>query len=89
MNRTAGTDTAAARVRTDTVPAADAAAPAPCRGRPRNAAADTAIIEAVLRMIEDGVSIGELSMERIAREAGSARPPSTGGGPARASCCST
>ncbi|MEV0371578.1 TetR/AcrR family transcriptional regulator [Streptomyces sp. NPDC050636] len=40
------------------------------RGRPRSAAADTAIIEAVLRMIEDGVSIGELSMERIAREAG-------------------
>ncbi|MGW7552222.1 TetR/AcrR family transcriptional regulator [Streptomyces rimosus] len=70
MNRTAGTDAAAARVRTDVVPAADAAAPAPCRGRPRNAAADTAIIEAVLRMIEDGVSIGELSMERIAREAG-------------------
>jgi AcrR family transcriptional regulator len=40
------------------------------RGRPRSAAADTAIIEAVLRMIEDGASIGELSMERIAREAG-------------------
>ncbi|UNO42418.1 TetR/AcrR family transcriptional regulator [Streptomyces sp. MST-110588] len=40
------------------------------RGRPRSAAADTAIIEAVLRMIEEGASIGELSMERIAREAG-------------------
>ncbi|TJZ55484.1 TetR/AcrR family transcriptional regulator [Streptomyces piniterrae] len=40
------------------------------RGRPRSAAADTAIIEAVLRMIENGASIGELSMERIAREAG-------------------
>ncbi|MEV5128751.1 TetR/AcrR family transcriptional regulator [Streptomyces decoyicus] len=40
------------------------------RGRPRSAAADSAIIEAVLRLIEDGVSIGELSMERIAREAG-------------------
>ncbi|WP_414506215.1 TetR/AcrR family transcriptional regulator [Streptomyces sp. NEAU-L66] len=40
------------------------------RGRPRSASADSAIIEAVLRLIEDGVSIGELSMERIAREAG-------------------
>ncbi|MFJ9472164.1 TetR/AcrR family transcriptional regulator [Streptomyces caniferus] len=40
------------------------------RGRPRSAAADSAIIEAVLRLIEDGASIGELSMERIAREAG-------------------
>ncbi|MFJ8672834.1 TetR/AcrR family transcriptional regulator [Streptomyces sp. NPDC093589] len=52
--------------------ASDTAAPAgpERRGRPRSAAADTAIIEAVLRMIEDGASIGELSMERIAREAG-------------------
>lgn len=40
------------------------------RGRPRSAAADSAIIEAVLRLIEDGASITELSMERIAREAG-------------------
>ncbi|MCK7623502.1 TetR/AcrR family transcriptional regulator [Streptomyces sp. RS10V-4] len=46
-------------------------APAPGRrGRPRSAAADSAIIEAVLRLIEDGSSIAELSMERIAREAG-------------------
>ncbi|KUL38754.1 TetR family transcriptional regulator [Streptomyces sp. NRRL F-4489] len=45
--------------------------PAPGRrGRPRSAAADSAIIEAVLRLIEDGSSIAELSMERIAREAG-------------------
>ncbi|MFH8405995.1 TetR/AcrR family transcriptional regulator [Streptomyces sp. NPDC018019] len=51
-------------------PGPDTHAPDPRRGRPRNAAADTAIIEAVLRMIEDGVPIGELSMERIAREAG-------------------
>ncbi|MFE5741656.1 TetR/AcrR family transcriptional regulator [Streptomyces celluloflavus] len=55
MNRTAGDPEAAACER---------------RGRPRSAAADTAIIEAVLRMIEDGASIAELSMERIAREAG-------------------
>ncbi|ARF55025.1 TetR/AcrR family transcriptional regulator [Streptomyces gilvosporeus] len=40
------------------------------RGRPRSAAADSAIIEAVLRLIEEGAAIGELSMERIAREAG-------------------
>ncbi|MFC9740375.1 TetR/AcrR family transcriptional regulator [Streptomyces noursei] len=40
------------------------------RGRPRSAAADSAIVEAVLRLIEEGVPIAELSMERIAREAG-------------------
>lgn len=40
------------------------------RGRPRSAAADTAIIETVLRLLEEGATIGELSMERIAREAG-------------------
>ncbi|MFE1177012.1 TetR/AcrR family transcriptional regulator [Streptomyces sp. NPDC058773] len=45
------------------------AAPAP-RGRPRSAAADSAIIEAVLRLLEEGASIGELSMEGIARAAG-------------------
>ncbi|MFI7103618.1 TetR/AcrR family transcriptional regulator [Streptomyces sp. NPDC050161] len=46
-------------------------APAPeRRGRPRSAAADRAIIEAVLRLIEEGAGIGELAMERIAREAG-------------------
>ncbi|KUJ37190.1 TetR family transcriptional regulator [Streptomyces albus subsp. albus] len=39
-------------------------------GRPRSAAADTAIIETVLRLLEGGTTIGELSMERIAREAG-------------------
>ncbi|MYT30713.1 MULTISPECIES: TetR/AcrR family transcriptional regulator [unclassified Streptomyces] len=50
---------------------ARAGAAAPRRpGRPRSAAADSAIVEAVLRLIEDGVAIGELSMERIAREAG-------------------
>ncbi|MES4906840.1 TetR/AcrR family transcriptional regulator [Streptomyces sp. NPDC000395] len=39
-------------------------------GRPRSAAVDAAIIEATLRLIEEGVTIGELSIERIAREAG-------------------
>ncbi|MEU8545783.1 TetR/AcrR family transcriptional regulator [Streptomyces roseoverticillatus] len=40
------------------------------RGRPRNAAVDTAVVETVLRLLEDGAGLGELSMERIAREAG-------------------
>lgn len=64
MNRAAG----------DSEVAADGGRPAAVvpgrRGRPRSAAADSAIIEAVLSLIEDGVSIAELSMERIAREAG-------------------
>lgn len=40
------------------------------RGRPRSAAVDSAVIETVLRLLEEGVTIAELSMERIAREAG-------------------
>lgn len=40
------------------------------RGRPRNAAADTAIIEAVLRLLEEGTGIDGLSMEGLARRAG-------------------
>lgn len=40
------------------------------RGRPRSAAADRAIIEAVLRMVERGTGVDALSMEGIAREAG-------------------
>ncbi|MFE1768979.1 TetR/AcrR family transcriptional regulator [Streptomyces angustmyceticus] len=40
------------------------------RGRPRSAAAGPAVIEAVLRLVEGGACPGELSMERIAREAG-------------------
>ncbi|GHF32981.1 MULTISPECIES: TetR/AcrR family transcriptional regulator C-terminal ligand-binding domain-containing protein [Streptomyces] len=45
----------------------------PCadrRGRPRSAAVDTTVIETVLRLLEDGTTIGDLSMERVAREAG-------------------
>lgn len=49
------------------VPAAE---PAERRGRPRNAAVDTTVVETVLRLLEEGVTMGELSMERIAREAG-------------------
>ncbi|WP_406431198.1 TetR/AcrR family transcriptional regulator [Streptomyces sp. NBC_00631] len=40
------------------------------RGRPRNAGVDRAVIETVLRLLTQGVSFGELSMEGIAREAG-------------------
>jgi AcrR family transcriptional regulator len=40
------------------------------RGRPRDAAVDTAVVEAVLRLLEEGVTISRLSMERIARRAG-------------------
>ncbi|GAA0362768.1 TetR/AcrR family transcriptional regulator C-terminal ligand-binding domain-containing protein [Streptomyces blastmyceticus] len=54
---------------TTTTPAA-AALPAERRGRPRNAAVDTAVVETVLRLLEEGVTMGELSMERIARETG-------------------
>jgi AcrR family transcriptional regulator len=41
-----------------------------CRGRPRSAAADTAIIETVLRLLEEGATTGGLTMEGIARSAG-------------------
>ncbi|MTE18775.1 TetR family transcriptional regulator [Streptomyces sp. TRM43335] len=40
------------------------------RGRPRSVAADRAIVEAVLRLLERGVGVDALSMEGIAREAG-------------------
>ncbi|HXB49370.1 MAG TPA: helix-turn-helix domain-containing protein [Streptosporangiaceae bacterium] len=41
-----------------------------CRGRPRSAAADTAIIETVLWLLEEGATIGEFTMEAIAGHAG-------------------
>lgn len=40
------------------------------RGRPRSAAVDEAVIEAVMRLIAEGSTLAELSMEGIAREAG-------------------
>lgn len=40
------------------------------RGRPRSAAVDTTVIETVLRLLEGGVTVAELSMEGIARRAG-------------------
>lgn len=42
----------------------------PRPGRPRSAAADRAIIDAVLRLLEAGLGIDALSIERIVREAG-------------------
>jgi len=40
------------------------------RGRPRNTDLDRTVIDTVLRLIGDGIAIGDLSMEGIAREAG-------------------
>ncbi|WP_406329375.1 TetR/AcrR family transcriptional regulator [Streptomyces sp. NBC_00203] len=42
----------------------------PARGRPRSEAVERAIIEGVMKLLEDGVTLGELSIERIARTAG-------------------
>ncbi|MFD8273273.1 TetR/AcrR family transcriptional regulator [Streptomyces flaveolus] len=42
----------------------------PARGRPRSEAAERAIIEGVLELLEQGVPLAELSVERIARTAG-------------------
>lgn len=47
--------------------AADTAAP---RGRPRSAAVDHVIIDTVLRLLAEGTTLSDLSMEGIAREAG-------------------
>ncbi|MFJ3159284.1 TetR/AcrR family transcriptional regulator [Streptomyces kanasensis] len=46
------------------------AAPPVRRGRPRSEAAERAILDAAVRLLEDGVPLAELSMERIARTAG-------------------
>ncbi|MGW4104598.1 TetR/AcrR family transcriptional regulator [Streptomyces sp. NPDC004976] len=42
----------------------------PARGRPRSEAVERAIIEGVMKHLEDGVPLAELSIERIARTAG-------------------
>ncbi|WP_175408666.1 TetR/AcrR family transcriptional regulator [Streptomyces sp. TRM64462] len=52
-----------------TTPSDPADAPAR-RGRPRSAGVERAILDAVVRLLEDGVPLGEVSMERIARTAG-------------------
>ncbi|MGW2640979.1 TetR/AcrR family transcriptional regulator [Streptomyces sp. NPDC001348] len=43
---------------------------APSRGRPRSEAVEQAILESVMKLLEEGVSLAELSIERIARTAG-------------------
>ncbi|GAB3179425.1 TetR/AcrR family transcriptional regulator [Streptomyces incanus] len=42
----------------------------PPRGRPRSEAVERAIIEGAMKLLEDGVPLAELSIERIARTAG-------------------
>ncbi|MFJ9826452.1 TetR/AcrR family transcriptional regulator [Streptomyces sp. NPDC101160] len=54
---------------------AEAQAQSPCagsarRGRPRSEAADQAILDAVIGLLENGVPLTDLSIERIARTAG-------------------
>ncbi|MFJ9818022.1 TetR/AcrR family transcriptional regulator [Streptomyces sp. NPDC101151] len=42
----------------------------PARGRPRSEAVENAIIEGVMKLLEEGVPLAELSIERVARTAG-------------------
>lgn len=42
----------------------------PTRGRPRSEAVEQAILEGVMKLLEEGVPLAELSIERIARTAG-------------------
>ncbi|MBL1081070.1 TetR/AcrR family transcriptional regulator [Streptomyces actinomycinicus] len=42
----------------------------PVRGRPRSEAVERAILEGVMQLLEEGVPLAELSIERIARTAG-------------------
>ncbi|MFD8196412.1 TetR/AcrR family transcriptional regulator [Streptomyces wuyuanensis] len=49
---------------------AGAEAEAPRRGRPRSEAAERSIRDAVVTLLEDGLPLGDISIERIARTAG-------------------
>ncbi|MEU2581872.1 TetR/AcrR family transcriptional regulator [Streptomyces avermitilis] len=42
----------------------------PARGRPRSEAVERCIIEGVMKLLEDGVPLADLSIERVARTAG-------------------
>ncbi|WP_327314608.1 TetR/AcrR family transcriptional regulator [Streptomyces sp. NBC_01235] len=42
----------------------------PARGRPRSEAVERAIIEGTMKLLEEGVPLAEISIERIARTAG-------------------
>ncbi|MFD4879269.1 TetR/AcrR family transcriptional regulator [Streptomyces sp. NPDC058420] len=55
---------------TDTGTESRTRACAPTRGRPRSEAVERAITEGVMKLLEDGVPLAELSIERIARTAG-------------------
>ncbi|WP_327119204.1 TetR/AcrR family transcriptional regulator [Streptomyces sp. NBC_01341] len=51
-------------------PSAPSPAPEPRRGRPRSAAVERAILDAVVELLEAGETLDGLSIERIARTAG-------------------
>ncbi|MHA5051565.1 TetR/AcrR family transcriptional regulator [Streptomyces sp. SD15] len=42
----------------------------PARGRPRSEAVERSIIEGVMKLLEDGVPLADISIERVARTAG-------------------
>jgi AcrR family transcriptional regulator len=42
----------------------------PARGRPRSEAVERAILDGVMKLLEEGVPLAELSIERVARTAG-------------------
>lgn len=42
----------------------------PVRGRPRSEAVERSIVEGVMKLLEEGVPLAELSIERVARTAG-------------------
>ncbi|MFJ4003358.1 TetR/AcrR family transcriptional regulator [Streptomyces sp. NPDC090023] len=46
------------------------AQPTPARGRPRSETVERAILEGVMKLLEDGVPLADLSIERVARTAG-------------------
>ncbi|MFJ9181283.1 TetR/AcrR family transcriptional regulator [Streptomyces sp. NPDC102360] len=65
----AGTEQAEGQTRRRRTPGSPAPS-APARGRPRSEAVEQAIIEGVIELLEQGVPLTELSIERIARTAG-------------------
>lgn len=64
------TDTVTTRITGTPRPAPEAGAEQPVRGRPRSEAVERAIIEGTMKLLEDGVPLAEISIERIARTAG-------------------
>ncbi|MFJ8824943.1 TetR/AcrR family transcriptional regulator [Streptomyces sp. NPDC102467] len=60
----------ARRHRTPGSPTPPAGSETPARGRPRSEAVEQAIVEGVVELLEKGVPLTELSIERIARTAG-------------------